>query len=168
MPTPERSRPWLFKSGPDAGKVVAVRWVLPMHQIGSWKRAGARAGEHTHLERGSGQRRGASSRAALTKSCSRRGRVPAGGKGGQAELPSRRDLAAWQGGPWADVPFSGPSASGGRGVTRGPARRDRHSKVRRSAPGVHHWLRRRSQPPWVGAVGRPLEPAGAGGPGFGR
>jgi len=45
--------------------------------IGSWKRAGARAGEHTHLERGPGHGRGGSSRAALPKACSRRGTVPA-------------------------------------------------------------------------------------------
>src|SRR5574342_468004 len=45
----------------------------------------------------------------------------------------RRELAAWQYGPWADLPFPGPSAGGGRGITPGPAKGDRHSQVRRSA-----------------------------------
>ena len=139
-----------------------------VYPIGSWKRAGARAGEQNHLECGSGQRRGASSRAAVPKCCSRRGRVPTGGRRSQAELPSRRDLAAWPGGPGADVPFPGPSASGGRGVTRGPATGDRHSKVRRSAPWDRHGLGRRTGRWEGGPVGRPREPAGSGAPGSDR
>lgn len=60
-----RSADWLLDPGP---------YQAP---IGSWKRAGVRAGERTHLKRGPGHRRGGSSRAALPKAYSWWGTVPA-------------------------------------------------------------------------------------------
>ncbi len=49
-------------------------------------------------------------------------------------------------------PSPGPSASGGRGLTRGPAMGDRHNRLRKSAPWARHWLERRSGRLEVGAV----------------